>query len=526
MDPSVGVMVMGGAPLVLALARTLGPWLAASVPWASIGVWAARGASALFLAATVVLAWARRRFRGAFDGAAVGFFHPFTVDGGGGERVLWAAVQAVQELTDARVRCVVYTGDGPEDGATPEALRARALGRFNVRLARPVELVRLSRRGLVEAARYPHLTVLGQSLGGAALALEGAAAVCPALWVDTSGYPLAYPFLRLLCGRTRIAAYVHYPLVSSDMADRVRRGADMYNNSGRIAASAVLTRLKLMYYGAMMAVYGASLRSAHLVVANSTWTAGHLRKVAYAFTPERVEVVFPPCDTAGLSRVPLQPRPRRALVSVGQFRPEKNHALLIRALGIACRALKQRGEADDKLPTLALVGGVRNDADRRRVDDLKLLADREVGKFEGELVRFVVDAPFAEVQRQLAGSTLGLHAMEDEHFGMCVVEYMAAGCIPLAHDSGGPRSDIVRPWAPLSHGDPGGPTGFLATTADQYASKILHAVDEAELSDADLLHMQRTARLASTTRFSDARFLKELKDLLVLHNLLPDDGRA
>ena len=478
-------------------------------------------ASSLIMVVLVAgVGWGRRRLREALDVSAVGFFHPFTVDGGGGERVLWTAVKAVQDLTPEGVRCVVYTGDAPGDGATSEALRVRALDRFNVRLSRPVELVRLRRRALVEAGRYPHLTVLGQSLGGAALALEGAAALCPALWIDTSGYPLAYPFLRLLCGQTKVAAYVHYPLVSSDMVRRVRRGADTYNNSGRIASSAVLTGMKLAYYRGLMALYGAALRSAHLVMANSTWTAGHLRALAYEYTPERVEVVFPPCDTAALSQAPLQPRPRHKLVSVGQFRPEKNHALLIRALGIACRSLRQRGGADAQMPTLTLVGGVRNDEDRGRVEALKLLAMKEVG--EADLVRFVVDAPFEEVRRELANSTLGLHAMEDEHFGMCLVEYMAAGCIPLAHNSGGPRTDIVRPWAPLAHGDPGGPTGYLASTADEYAASILRVLDEREVPDADLLHVQRTARLSSVTRFSDARFLQEVKDLLLLHTLLPD----
>jgi hypothetical protein len=33
--------------------------------------------------------------------------------------------------------------------------------------------------------------------------------------------------------------------------------------------------------------------------------------------------------------------------------------------------------------------------------------------------------------------------MWNEHFGIGVVEYMASGCIPLAHDSAGPKMDIV-----------------------------------------------------------------------------------
>lgn len=36
-----------------------------------------------------------------------------------------------------------------------------------------------------------------------------------------------------------------------------------------------------------------------------------------------------------------------------------------------------------------------------------------------------------------------LHLMEGEHFGIAVVEAMSAGCVPIVHDSGGPR-EIVQ----------------------------------------------------------------------------------
>lgn len=45
--------------------------------------------------------------------------------------------------------------------------------------------------------------------------------------------------------------------------------------------------------------------------------------------------------------------------------------------------------------------------------------------------------------------------MVDEHFGINVVEFMAAGAIPVAHASAGPLLDIVVPM----DGQPTG--GFL-----------------------------------------------------------------
>lgn len=73
---------------------------------------------------------------------AVGFFHPYTNDGGGGERVLWCAVKGIQELSPD-LDCVVYTGD---HDASPESLRARAIDRFGVQLVKSPKVILLSFR--------------------------------------------------------------------------------------------------------------------------------------------------------------------------------------------------------------------------------------------------------------------------------------------------------------------------------------------------------------------------------------------
>ena len=70
---------------------------------------------------------------------AVGFFHPFTNDGGGGERVLWCAVKAIQEES-SDLDCVIYTGD---HDASPQSLASRASDRFGVNLLYPPMVTRL-----------------------------------------------------------------------------------------------------------------------------------------------------------------------------------------------------------------------------------------------------------------------------------------------------------------------------------------------------------------------------------------------
>lgn len=38
---------------------------------------------------------------------------------------------------------------------------------------------------------------------------------------------------------------------------------------------------------------------------------------------------------------------------------------------------------------------------------------------------------------------IGLHTMEYEHFGITLVEMLAAGLIMVAHNSAGPKEDIL-----------------------------------------------------------------------------------
>ena len=50
-----------------------------------------------------------------FRPKSIGFFHPFTSDGGGGERVLWQFVKLMREKYPT-ARVVIYTGDKCDDG--------------------------------------------------------------------------------------------------------------------------------------------------------------------------------------------------------------------------------------------------------------------------------------------------------------------------------------------------------------------------------------------------------------------------
>jgi alpha-1,2-mannosyltransferase len=60
----------------------------------------------------------------------IGFFHPFCNAGGGGERVLFAAILATQQRYPNSL-CVVYTGD---HDASKEQIITNVRNRFNIHL--------------------------------------------------------------------------------------------------------------------------------------------------------------------------------------------------------------------------------------------------------------------------------------------------------------------------------------------------------------------------------------------------------
>lgn len=90
--------------------------------------------------------------------------------------------------------------------------------------------------------------------------------------------------------------------------------------------------------------------------------------------------------------------------------------------------------------------------------------------------------------------------MIDEHFGISVVEYMAAGAIPIAHNSAGPKMDIVLD-------EDGQQTGFLAQNVEEYADAVLKIV---KMPESERL-MIATAARRRASRFSEQRFYDDLK---------------
>ena len=148
---------------------------------------------------------ARRAFAVAQRARVIAFFHPYCNSAGGGERVLWLAIAALGQLhaQGLDLHVIVYTGDSEDDATILRTASDRFGVSFGTERRLPIDFVRLSRRRLLEAARYPRLTMIMQSLGSMVVAVEALGRATPDIFVDSTGFAFTLVIARLLarCAR-------------------------------------------------------------------------------------------------------------------------------------------------------------------------------------------------------------------------------------------------------------------------------------------------------------------------------------
>ena len=271
------------------------------------------------------------------------------------------------------------------------------------------------------------------------------------------GYAFTLALSKFLFPNMPTGAYVHYPTISTDMLNSLDAETEKGLNAG--TGKGWKGKFKRRYWHIFAWMYGWVGSDIDVVMTNSSWTQAHIRSLWGPMRARRrksseVEVVFPPVAVQELEEAievseASEAQRERILVYIAQFRPEKNQALILRAFSqmLHLEVLDQWSQARAKL---VLIGSVRNNKDETRVYDLRLLAHELKIK---DSVEFICDASWPEILNWLRRSSVGVNGMWNEHFGIGVVEYQAAGLICVVNDSGGPKQDIV-----IEYG--GGPTGI------------------------------------------------------------------
>ncbi|SMR64012.1 unnamed protein product [Zymoseptoria tritici ST99CH_1A5] len=446
----------------------------------------------------------------------IAFFHPFCNAGGGGERVLFAAILATQQRYPNAL-CVVYTGD---HDASRDQILANARNRFNIHLQPSrVVFLYLTTREWVLASKWPRFTLLGQSIGSLILGWDAFTLLAPDIMIDTMGYAFVLALSKWLFPSVPTAAYVHYPTISTDMLQSLN---STDGSQGLNAGSGKGFRglAKQFYWQKFASLYSWVGGSVDIVMTNSSWTQSHIStlwkpsRASQQPSPRPITVVYPPCAVAELQEkipVTLENEKDRQphILYIAQFRPEKMHTTIIDAFHTFLREHHSSTPPSSR-PRLILVGSVRDDHDEKRVYKLRLQA-QEVK----DSVDFVVNAKWPQILEFLKSSKVGVNGMWNEHFGIGVVEYQAAGLVAVVNDSGGPKADIVVEVD-------GGRTGFHATTPKEFADGFAQAL---ALKDEEAYAMRCRAR-KSSWRFSEEVFIEAwTKELVGLVDLTGEEGR-
>ena len=358
--------------------------------------------------------------------------------------------------------------------------------------------------------------MIAESWGTMKLAWYALSVVPPHVYIDTTGCAFTFFVAKILAG-CKVGTYVHYPTISTDMLSLVWERRPSYNNNTRIASNPLVTCVKLVYYTIFAIWYGVIGSLANLTMVNSSWTKGHIQSI-WKFAG-KVHIVYPPVDTKSLKDLPLT-KFENMILSIGQFRPEKDHPLQLKSFA---KLLEMYNDNEAKTeqkksgtPTLVLIGSCRGDDDQERVDQLQKLA-REL-KIQDH-VKFVLNEPYSVLKEYLGMASVGIHTMWNEHFGIGVVEMMAAGLVTVAHNSGGPKSDIIlKPWQfGNNKEDNSSATGCLAGTVDEYATAMYEILKRGASSE-ETMSIRKNGR-KSAERFSDEVFMDSFKSTMLSSSL-------
>jgi glycosyltransferase involved in cell wall biosynthesis len=264
---------------------------------------------------------------------------------------------------------------------------------------------------------------------------------------------------------TRGIQYIHYPTYL-----RPRPAVDLRWYHG-------FTPMLTAYYAAAdrLADFSLERMKSNLTLANSDWTAAHVRR----FLGIEAQTLYPPV-LAARERAPWSER-RRAFVAMGRISPEKEYERIVRIVS------RVRPHAPDV--TLTIVGTWDRNAQRYLDSLTELAASLDPS---GEWIRMRRNLSRDEVQALLATTRYGIHGMREEHFGMAPAEMVRAGMVVWVPDGGG-QTEIVGDAPQLRY-----------SSEDEAVASILRVINSPSEESRLREHLRNQSERFSHERFTEA----------------------
>jgi len=232
----------------------------------------------------------------------------------------------------------------------------------------------------------------------------------------------------------RLIEYIHFPFHAlkfekGDVPEEYREAFERYLADARMYHKKYGKGWWKYYFKLWLKLYGRVARdnpfeTADLVMANSRYIA---RLVKMLWGGDAL-VLNPPVKVRDFEPYGKKPYEERddAVVMIGRISPEKRIEDAIDAVALT-----------KTKPTLRVVGGLipltmpyKESLEKR-------------AKEKGVRVEFYPNVSREELVKIATSSKVFVHSTIGEHFGIAVVEGLAAGCPVIVHRSGGPYEDIT-----------------------------------------------------------------------------------
>lgn len=195
-------------------------------------------------------------------------------------------------------------------------------------------------------------------------------------------------------------------------------GAARLVHSSRLARS-----LYLRLCGCVHPYDTATVLRRDLIIANSKWTAGHLKRLGAS----DVVLIYPPVTASIPNR--LWSERKHGFVYIGRIVPEKR----IEALVEIVERVRNRGHD----LSLCILGEPQADAYGDQV--------RKLAAARADWLTLAGAAYGNQKAAMLSSYRFGLHGGFGEAFGIGVAEMTLAGCITFVRDNGGPAEIVAQP---------------------------------------------------------------------------------
>jgi glycosyltransferase involved in cell wall biosynthesis len=266
------------------------------------------------------------------------------------------------------------------------------------------------------------------------------------------------------------AVYIHYPLFKQ------------FESEDKRLPPSTISRLKSTLYYLPYRTYEKRTKKngKQVIFANSKFTSKAIEK---ALNRDSF-LLYPPISSFFSENHRSSPTHQRndQVVTVSRLAPEKNLEIIPKiAQEIHCAKF-------------IIIGNRQNEEVQSKLS--KLVRDLDVE----EKVKIMTDVSKERLREILLSSKVYLHSAINEHFGISIVEAMACGCLPIVHDSGGPREFV--------------PAHLRYVSTEEAAANIEQAISDWSPESAERM-------ISIALKFSQESFSERLLNILTQVDLLP-----